>query len=425
MVSGAPEHFMPKSVKIVTMKIKHITLLLLVISLLIFASPAKAADPVVHAVLIYSPTCGHCHEVMTNVLPPIQEKYGNQLEIVMVNVTTGEGAVVYNSYIDKFSPPSKGVPAMIVGDTYMLGSIQIPEQLEGLIDAGLAAGGIAYPDLEGLPEYIQTQTGFDLADAPSVDPALAEASLQATEPADPQPTTASTPNFIRMFQRDVLGNSIAVLVLLGMIISLIWILVTFLNPPEVQRTRGMRYPWLIPALCAAGLFVAGYMSYVEINQVEAVCGPIGDCNSVQQSPYAMILGFLPVGVFGIMGYVAILAAWLVWRFFTNITVQKWAAIGMWGMAVFGVLFSIYLTYLEPFVIGATCIWCISSALIILALMWVTTPLATELFWAENEPETRTKNASSHNRTATASQRPKAQLTSKSAAAHRRPPKKKR
>jgi hypothetical protein len=139
----------------------------------------------------------------------------------------------------------------------------------------------------------------------------------------------------------------------------------------------------------------------------------------------MIFGIFPVGVFGIMGYVAILAAWLVWRFFTNITVQKWAAIGMWGMAVFGVLFSIYLTYLEPFVIGATCIWCISSALIILALMWVTTPLATELFWAENEPETRTKNASSHNRTATASQRPKAQLTSKSAAAHRRPPKKKR
>ena len=32
------------------------------------------------------------------------------------------------------------------------------------------------------------------------------------------------------------------------------------------------------------------------------------------------------------------------------------------MAFFGVLFSIYLTFLEPFVIGATCMWCISSAI---------------------------------------------------------------
>jgi uncharacterized membrane protein len=32
------------------------------------------------------------------------------------------------------------------------------------------------------------------------------------------------------------------------------------------------------------------------------------------------------------------------------------------------MFSIYLTFLEPFVIGATCIWCLTSAVIITLIM---------------------------------------------------------
>ena len=37
------------------------------------------------------------------------------------------------------------------------------------------------------------------------------------------------------------------------------------------------------------------------------------------------------------------------------------------MTLFGVLFSIYLTYLELFVIHAICSWCLSSAVIITVL----------------------------------------------------------
>jgi uncharacterized membrane protein len=161
-----------------------------------------------------------------------------------------------------------------------------------------------------------------------------------------------------------------------MVISIIWVGVIFLKPVDEEKLPAApRYPWLVPLLCLAGLFVASYMTYVEVRNVQAVCGPVGDCNSVQQSAYATLFGFLPVGIFGLIGYIAILAAWVVWRFVRS-GVQKWAAFAMWGMAVFGVLFSIYLTFLEPFVIGATCIWCISSALIVTALLWVTTPIAT-------------------------------------------------
>jgi uncharacterized membrane protein len=49
---------------------------------------------------------------------------------------------------------------------------------------------------------------------------------------------------------------------------------------------------------------------------------------------------------------------------------------MFGMALFGTLFSIYLTYLELFVIHAVCIWCLASAVIITVLMLLNLPAIT-------------------------------------------------
>ncbi len=40
------------------------------------------------------------------------------------------------------------------------------------------------------------------------------------------------------------------------------------------------------------------------------------------------------------------------------------------MSIFGTLLSVYLTFLEPFVIGATCAWCLTSAVVITLLMWL-------------------------------------------------------
>jgi len=45
------------------------------------------------------------------------------------------------------------------------------------------------------------------------------------------------------------------------------------------------------------------------------------------------------------------------------------------MTCFGIAFSIYLTFLEPFVIGATCAWCLTSAIVMTALFWLAAPRA--------------------------------------------------
>ncbi len=123
---------------------------------------------------------------------------------------------------------------------------------------------------------------------------------------------------------------------------------------------------LIPVLSIIGLGVALYLTYVETTNTQAVCGPVGDCNEVQASPFAKLFGVLPVGLLGALGYVGILGAWGVNRLGRG-TLARPAPLALFGMALFGVLFSIYLTYLELYIIKAVCIWCLTSATI-MALM---------------------------------------------------------
>ncbi len=187
---------------------------------------------------------------------------------------------------------------------------------------------------------------------------------------------SSQPVFIQRFMRDPLANSIAVAVLIGMIASLVTLAYRFINPPEEDdsgkaRQAPNKRQWIVPVLCLLGLFVASYMTYIEFSHAQAICGPIGNCNSVQTSKYATLWGFMPVGVFGILGYAAIAIAWFVQRFTTD-AFKTYSSLVLWGLALLGVLFSIYLTFLEPFVIGASCAWCISSAIIITLLLWTTT-----------------------------------------------------
>ena len=54
-------------------------------------------------------------------------------------------------------------------------------------------------------------------------------------------------------------------------------------------------------LSVVGIGVAAYLASIETTGSEAVCGPVGDCNAVQESEYAEFLG-IPIGVLGVIGY---------------------------------------------------------------------------------------------------------------------------
>jgi uncharacterized membrane protein len=179
------------------------------------------------------------------------------------------------------------------------------------------------------------------------------------------------------------GFVLAYIVMALLIAALLYALLAVALVP-----RGAAWPlasaWmsnLAPVLAVIGLGVAFYLTYVETQQVSAVCGPVGDCNAVQSSPYARLFGVLPVGILGAVGWIAIIVAWIVNR--TNAGgFGALAGLALLGMALFGVLFTIYLTYLELAIIHAVCIWCLSNAVLMALVLAISAAPATDAMLVE-------------------------------------------
>ena len=335
-----------------------------------FLSPASLSTahaqndlPVVRAVLFFSPFCSHCHRVMTETLPPLFAKYGNQLQIVNVDITTADGQTIFEAAWKKFGLESSGVPFLVIGnDTYLVGDIDIPEKFPALIESYLAKGGVAWPNIPGLAALLPKDDQTILS--------------QSSTPVIATPVTTNAGSNL-IFAHDPAGGILAVIVLVGMLFALGWAVIPLFRRGTITVPARDKM-WLVVALCVLGLGVAGYLTYVETTQTSAVCGPVGDCNAVQQSPYARLFGVLPVGLLGMAGYLFILGAYLV----KNYGGEKWkepASGAIFGMVLFSVIFSIYLTCLEIFVIQAVCIWCLSSAVIstLLLLLGATPSLKPE------------------------------------------------
>jgi uncharacterized membrane protein len=269
-----------------------------------------------------------------------------------------------------------------------------------MIAAGLNAGGVEWPDIPDLsahlpPEAAASETPPPTEIAPDenaaqVIPAATAVNPLAITQAETEPEQESIqedPGMLGKFRQDPAANTLAAIVLLGMILSSLYIAYAFLS----SSPRLPQFPdWAIPALALLGLGVALYLSYVEFYQAEAVCGPVGNCNAVQNSPYAYLFGVLPVGVLGAVGYLAILVGWLL----TSRGPESWRQpliLSLWGMAWIGAIFSIYLTFLEPFVIGATCMWCLTSAVVMTLLLWATTPAALQSMPRSEQDELAPEN----------------------------------
>lgn len=379
-------------------------LIIVSVTVLPEAIPAQAQESVIHSILFYSPNCGHCHKVITEDLPPLINKYQENLIIVGIDVSNPQGQQLYQLACDHFNIPqtNRGVPMLIVGEEVLVGSLDIPEKFPGIIETGLASGGIYWPDIPEIRQLLEQefQSEAEATSIPTEEKSPTAEIVQNPASQNEESNTIPTENntqginnllgeqesqslLIQRFRSDLYGNSVSVLVLVGMLFSVFYVGYVYIT--DKKQTKLLLPDWTIPILTVAGLVVAIYLTYVETSQVEAVCGPIGDCNTVQQSQYAFLFGFIPIGLIGIIGYLLIITSWLVKSITGNKKIKNFISLGIWLMAWFGVLFSIYLTFLEPFVIGATCMWCITSAVVMtLILLASTTSIKSFLIEEINE-----------------------------------------
>jgi len=125
----------------------------------------------------------------------------------------------------------------------------------------------------------------------------------------------------------------------------------------------MRHRQVAALLALAGLMLSTYMLLQRLGYLGALaCGPGGGCERVQASRWSEFLGF-PVAAYGVLGYLGLFAV-----AFAGVQ-GRWAEHpGPTRLLVLlsglGVAFSLYLTYLELFVIHAICRWCVASAVLI-------------------------------------------------------------
>jgi uncharacterized membrane protein len=108
-------------------------------------------------------------------------------------------------------------------------------------------------------------------------------------------------------------------------------------------------------LALAGIGVATYIAIAEFGGGTPVCLAGGHgCETVARSHYSHLAG-INVAAIGIFGYVLLLLA--------AILPGDLGRFGGFLAALIGFGFSLYLTYLELFVIDAICQWCVASAVL--------------------------------------------------------------
>lgn len=121
-------------------------------------------------------------------------------------------------------------------------------------------------------------------------------------------------------------------------------------------------------LSLVGLGLATYLSVTYLSGADLACGVGGGCGAVTASEFSRFLG-VPVAFLGVGGYAALLLGSLALLGLPEPPAMlRW---GVAGVATAGFAFSAYLTATQAFLIGSYCVYCLSSAALMTALMALT------------------------------------------------------
>ena len=119
----------------------------------------------------------------------------------------------------------------------------------------------------------------------------------------------------------------------------------------------------VALVAAAGVAVAGYLTYVHYRPAALICTGGGGCEAVQESSYAEIAG-IPVALLGLLAYTAVLGL-VAWDTDLARTLAATVALSAVGFAA-------YLVVVQAFVIEEWCVWCLVNDLVVVPLLAVLT-----------------------------------------------------
>ncbi len=377
------------------------------------------SSPQAKGIFFFKPDCPQCERLQRDILPDIKKQFGDQISILSLNTTHKKGGQLYlNAIVDLGIPFSQSLPIVIFGDQFWSDPAEITSQLPTKVSSWLNGSGSEWPAVSGLKSFLNSVDHLPESEIKqffvSANPGTLQFILSDMGEKfkhDPLGNGYGVVVLISMifvvgysvflFVRSssleidffsqwlililsILGiavtwqlaevdllvqsqkpfwstfeSQLAILVLAGMVTAFGFSLWALFG--STARKIAFWQRWMIPLLLAIGFAAAGYLTYVDASNAEAVCGAVGDCNTVQQSEYSSLFGIISVGVLGLLGHLLLLITWGLGQF-GPIKWQGRFRLLLWGILQIGVCFFIFLTFLEPFVIGATCFWCITTAM---------------------------------------------------------------
>lgn len=114
----------------------------------------------------------------------------------------------------------------------------------------------------------------------------------------------------------------------------------------------------VAVMSAIGATISAYLTWVHYSGDLALCIGVGGCEAVQGSRFAVAAG-VPVALIGLGGFALIFAVALL-RLRRDPPV--WADTVIFALSVAATAYVAYLTYIELFVLGAVCPWCVAVGL---------------------------------------------------------------
>jgi uncharacterized membrane protein len=111
------------------------------------------------------------------------------------------------------------------------------------------------------------------------------------------------------------------------------------------------------AFAVLGLLVSIYMTIYKLTSNDRMCLGSGNCHTVNASQYSEINN-IPVAVFGVVGYAAILA--VLFYETRNRFFKENGTLMIFGMALTGFIFTVWLVYVETVLLKALCPFCVTS-----------------------------------------------------------------
>jgi uncharacterized membrane protein len=118
---------------------------------------------------------------------------------------------------------------------------------------------------------------------------------------------------------------------------------------------GFLYSYLV--LVLIGLADASYLSALHFYQADPGCSLITGCDAVLSSEYAVILG-IPLAYGGFAYYLTLLFGGMVYY---QYEIKKALQV-LFTVNLLGFLFSLWLVYVQAFILEAFCQYCLVSAL---------------------------------------------------------------